>query len=78
MEHATSRIEPDPLDEFTYYMVRIRHSPADDRDLLAGIIERLGSGEKQGFAGADELIRLLNAWTEGAPNMRVGTDRSKS
>ena len=60
------------MDEFSYYMVRIRHSPAEDRpeDPLAGVVERLGSGEKQKFADGGELLRLLTGWTEGLPNMR--------
>jgi hypothetical protein len=63
------------MDEFSYYMVRIRHSPAEDRaedraEALAGVVERLGSGEKQKFADGGELLRLLTGWTEGLPNMR--------
>ena len=60
------------MDEFSYYMVRIRHSPPDDRpeDTLAGVVERLGLGEKRSFADGEELLRLLSGWTEGLPNMR--------
>jgi hypothetical protein len=59
------------MDEFSYYMVRIRHSPVEDRPEppLAGIVERLGSGEKQNFADGEELLRLLWVWTERLPNM---------
>jgi hypothetical protein len=59
------------MDQFSYYMIRIRHSAAEDRpDPLAGVVERLGSGEKQNFAAGEELLRLLSGWTEGLPNMR--------
>ena len=59
------------MDQFSYYMIRIRHSPADDRpEPLVGVVERLGTGEKQNFADGEALLQLLSGWTEGPPNMR--------
>ena len=67
------------MDQFSYYMIRIRYSPSEDRpDPLAGVVERLGSGEKQSFAGGHELLRLLNGWIEGLPNMRTLGERGKT
>jgi hypothetical protein len=68
------------MDQFSYYMIRIRHSPAEDRlePLLAGVVERLGSGEKQNFADGAELLRLLSGWTERHPNMRSVPGRGKA
>ena len=67
------------MDQFSYYMIRIRHSPAEDRpEPLAGVVERLGAGEKQNFADGAELLRLLSGWSEGLPNMRTFTERGKT
>jgi hypothetical protein len=67
------------MDQFSYYMIRIRHSPTEDRpDPLAGVVERLGSGEKQHFGDGDELLRLLSGWVEGPPNMRPLTKGGKT
>ncbi len=66
------------MDQFSYYMIRIRHTAAETQtESLAGIVERLGAGEKQSFADAAELLRLLSGWTEGLPNMRYVTGGGK-
>ncbi len=66
------------MDQFKYYMIRIRHSPAEPQpEPLAGVVERLGLGEKQSFADGEELLRLLRGWTEGLPNMRPAAGRGK-
>ena len=57
------------MDRFSYYMIRIRHAVEDRTDALAGVVERLGSGQKQDFAGGEELLRLLGRWIDGRPNM---------
>ena len=62
------------MDQFSYYMIRVRHSPTqepmkDRPEPLTGIVERLGFGEKQGFADGDELLRLLSRWNDKLPNM---------
>jgi len=61
------------MDQFSYYMIRLRrHSPSAEAraEPLAGVVERLGSGEKRGFTDGEELLRLLTDWTERLPNMR--------
>ena len=48
--------------EFRYYMLRVRREPdgaASGPEALGGVVERLGSGEKHGFANAQELLHLL-------------------
>ena len=57
------------MDQFSYYMIRIRHAVEDRTDALAGVVERLGSGQKQSFAGGEELLRLLGRWIDGHANM---------
>jgi hypothetical protein len=60
------------MDQFSYYMIRIRHSATEDRpEPLVGVVERLGSGEKQGLGDGDALLLLLSGWTYGLPNMRT-------
>ena len=57
--------------EFRYYMLRVRREPdgAAGPEALGGVVERLGSGEKHGFANARELLHLLGTWAESASNM---------
>ena len=58
--------------EFRYFMLRLRREPdgaAAGPEALGGVVERLGSGEKHGFANARELLHLLGTWAESASNM---------
>ena len=57
--------------EFRYYMLRVRREPDGTAgpEALGGVVERLGSGEKHGFANARELLHLLGTWAESASNM---------
>lgn len=48
-------------DAFDYYMVRVQRS-AGDPGLVAGQVERLGTGEKHGFRTGDQLVRLVAQW----------------
>jgi hypothetical protein len=45
---------------------------------LAGIVERIGSGEKRNFTDAAELFRHMAHWSDGAPNMSGGPDVSNA
>ena len=66
------------MEQFSYYMVRVRHSSTENPpESLAGVVERLGSGEKQRFADGEELLRLLSGWIEGLHNMRPAAERGK-
>jgi hypothetical protein len=68
------------MEQFSYYMIRIRHdSPGDHpAEQLAGVVERLATGEKRSFADCDELLRLLSAGTNGPPNMSAVTGGGKA
>ena len=51
----------DPIPMFDYFVVRLnRTDPTPDR--ITGLVERLGSGEKQPFETAEHLTRLLSGW----------------
>jgi hypothetical protein len=63
-------------ERFAYFMVRIHGGPGADRVKPSGIVERLGSGRKDAFSGAEELVRLLSDVSDGDSNM--GTDKEIS
>jgi hypothetical protein len=48
-------------DSFEYYMVRIRRSDADPRQ-VTGHVECLRTGEKRHFECGEDLVRLVAAW----------------
>ena len=45
-------------ERFEYFMVRLTRSPRDP-DRVAGLIERLGSGQKRSFDTGEQLVRLV-------------------
>lgn len=52
----------DPIPTFDYFVVRLnRTDPNPQR--ITGLVERLGSGEKQSFDTAEHLTRLISSWT---------------
>ena len=69
MDEARGDSRADGGDRFAYFMVCIHGGPADSRVKPSGIVERLGSGRKDAFSGAEELIRLLSEVPEGVSNM---------
>jgi hypothetical protein len=56
---------PERLD---YFMVRLARRE-DDPERVAGLVERLATGEKRGFDTADQLVRLVVAWDSPGSNM---------
>jgi hypothetical protein len=51
----------DPIPTFDYFVVRLnRTDPNPQR--VTGLVERLGSGEKQPFSTAEHLARLIASW----------------
>lgn len=47
-----------------HYMIRVDHVPREEPQAVEGVIERLGTGEKQRFASAAELVHLVTDWPE--------------
>jgi hypothetical protein len=70
MDETRRDSRADDGDRFAYFMVRIHGGPGDSRVKPTGIVERLGSGRKEAFSGAEELIRLLSELPEDVSNMR--------
>lgn len=63
--------------EFRYFMLRVRVEPEQspaEVPALAGVVERLGSGERRDFSSAEELLRVMATWTDGAPNVPSATE----
>jgi hypothetical protein len=54
---------------FEYFMVRITRS-AGEPDRVAGLIERLGSGEKRSFDTGDQLVRLVGGGFDPELNLQ--------
>ncbi len=54
------------LRRFAYFMVRLQRPAAGGDTTLAGVVERLGTGEKREFASAAELYDLLELWSAAA------------
>jgi hypothetical protein len=55
--------------EFRYFMLRLRvgAEAATARTMVAGVVERLGSGERRDFSNAEELVQVMTTWTDTAP-----------
>ena len=53
-------------ERFAYFMVRVQRSAAAAGETdgpIAGLVERLGTGEKERFASGEELLRLVDQWS---------------
>lgn len=64
--------EPQPSNSVTetvaqerlgYFMVRIRRSADDQPGEFAGIVERLGTGEKRAIRNSVELAQVVEEWS---------------
>ena len=51
-------------DGFDYFVIRVSRSAAHPQR-VAGLVERLGSGEKRVFETAEHLAALVSGWTVG-------------
>ena len=67
-ESDSSSGAPERLD---YFMVRLARRERDPFR-VAGLVERLATGEKREFDTADELIRLVMAWEGPGSNLDRG------
>jgi hypothetical protein len=53
-------VEPDRIERFAYFMIRVRRgSLASAEGTLTELVEQLATGEKESFASAEELIRIV-------------------
>lgn len=61
-------------ERFVYFMIRTHSGAGEGPENLSGIMERLGSGRKQRFSGAEELVRLLTTRPDAPANMGVAEE----
>ncbi len=52
--------------DVAYFMIRVEGAVGKHGRTLTGMIERLGTEEKQRFRDGDELLRLVARWPGGA------------
>lgn len=52
---------------FDYFMVRITRTEEPAR--LAGLVERLGTGEKRSFSTGEQLLGLVAGWADPGSNL---------
>ena len=57
------------VERFEYFMFRLTRSPRDP-DRVAGLIERLGSGQKRSFDTGEQLVRLVGGGFAPELNMQ--------
>lgn len=60
-------------ERFEYFMVRLTRS-ASEPDRVAGLVERLGSGQKRSFDTGEELVRLVCRGFALGQNMHPASD----
>jgi len=58
-------------ERFEYFMVRITRSPSEP-GRVAGLVERLGSGEKRSFDTGEQLAQLVGGGFAPGVNMQPG------
>ena len=52
---------PTTSERFEYFMIRVTRSYKDP-ERVAGLVERLGSGEKRSFETGDQLLQMVGGW----------------
>jgi hypothetical protein len=56
-------------ERFEYFMIRLTRSD-NDPERVAGLVERLGSGEKRSFETGDQLLQMVGRWFAFSPNLQ--------
>ena len=54
---------------FDYFMVRVTRT--EDAAQLAGLVERLGTGEKRSFSSGQQLLGLVAEWSSSDSKLQV-------
>ena len=59
-------------ERFEYFMIRLtRSEKAPER--VAGLVERLGSGEKRSFESGDQLLQMVGGWFASGLKLQPST-----
>ena len=56
-------------ERFEYFMIRLTRSD-NDPERVAGLVERLGSGEKRSFETGDQLLQMVGRWFAFSLNLQ--------
>lgn len=56
-----------------YFMIRVQRAGVVAAPAVAGMVERLATGEKRSFQSGDELLRLVSDWPGAVPKMPPGS-----
>jgi hypothetical protein len=64
-------------ERFEYFMIRLTRSEKDP-DRIAGLVERLGTGEKRSFETGDQLVRTVGGWSGLSLNLQSATGVSNA
>ncbi len=59
-------------ERFEYFMIRVTRSDKDP-ERVAGLVERLGSGEKRSFETGAQLLQMVGGWFEFSLNLQSST-----
>jgi hypothetical protein len=62
----------DGTERFDYLMVRLSRSDREP-NRVAGLVERLGSGDKRSFETGEQLVGLVGGWATPDLKMQPGT-----
>ena len=60
-------------ERFEYFMIRLTRSDHDP-ERVAGLVERLGSGEKRSFETGDQLLQMVGGWFAFNLNLQASTE----
>lgn len=64
-------------ERFEYFMIRLTRSEHDP-ERVAGLVERLGSGEKRSFESGDQLLQMVGGWFSFSLNLHPPTGHSNA
>jgi len=70
--HPPAEDQGTTSERFEYFMIRLTRSDKDP-ERLAGLVERLGSGEKRSFETGDQLLRMVGGWFGFSLNLQPST-----
>lgn len=71
-QHPPDEAHGTPSERFEYFMIRVTRSDKDP-ERVAGLVERLGSGEKRSFETGDQLLRMVGGRFEFSLNLQPST-----
>jgi hypothetical protein len=78
VDDGGSAPQQERVERVTYFMLRLHHPRDYPLGDVAGMVERLGAGEKRTFASGEELLGLVRRWPTEAPTMQPAISESNA